>query len=459
MVARLRNPEAYFPVALAGICLVIGLLAGRNPGLGLGVALGIVFVIVVLSDLRYGVWAMAFLAVTETLPSFGALSLAKAAGVILAISWMATVSRKETRGKTLLEAQPVLTLLLACFLAWSALTLVWAESTSEGVTALTRYAPNLLLFPIIFSALRRRGDVVAVLGTIVVAGALAAAMGVASPTQTEGDLVRATGTVGDANELAAALVVGLVLAMGFAVNRGFSGEKRLLCGLVAALAFAGILLSLSRGGFVALACVLVVSVFVAGRWRPQVVVATALVLGCAVFYFSSVASLPARERVTSVGGGTGRVDIWTTAWRMVEDEPIRGVGAGNFPVSSIHYLLQPGSIERDEFIIDTPKVTHNTYLQVLAEEGIVGAALFLGIILICMACIWRAARRFARMGDERMELLARALFIALIGLLAADFFISEMFSKLLWLLLAVGPPLLAVSARTPEQERRGLEPA
>jgi hypothetical protein len=35
--------------------------------------------------------------------------------------------------------------------------------------------------------------------------------------------------------------------------------------------------------------------------------------------------------------------------------------------------------------------------------------------------------------------------------LTADFFISEMYSKLLWLLLALGPALLAMSARAEDR--------
>ena len=127
---------------------------------------------------------------------------------------------------------------------------------------------------------------------------------------------------------------------------------------------------------------------------------------------------------------------------MVEDKPIRGIGSGNFPISSIHYLLQPGVLERDEFIIDTPKVAHNTYLHVLAELGIVGLALFLTIIGFAISCALKAARWFGRAGDTDMELFARGMIVALVGILAADFFISEQYGKQLWLLLGLGPALL-----------------
>jgi O-antigen ligase len=136
-------------------------------------------------------------------------------------------------------------------------------------------------------------------------------------------------------------------------------------------------------------------------------------------------------------------------WRMVEDKPVIGVGSGNFPISSIHYLLvKPGAIERDEFILDHPKVAHNSYLQILAELGIVGLALFLSIIGFAIWCALKAAQWFGRAGDTQMEIVARAMVVALVGILAADFFITEQYGKQLWLLLGLGPALLGVARRT-----------
>ncbi len=62
------------------------------------------------------------------------------------------------------------------------------------------------------------------------------------------------------------------------------------------------------------------------------------------------------------------------AWRSVEANPAEGLGAGNFAVSSKHYLLEPGALARSDEIIDEPKVAHNSYLGVLAELGMVGSA-------------------------------------------------------------------------------------
>jgi O-antigen ligase len=151
-----------------------------------------------------------------------------------------------------------------------------------------------------------------------------------------------------------------------------------------------------------------------------------------------------RDRVLNADGGTGRTDIWKVGLRMVKAHPVRGVGSGNFKISSIHYVLQPGTIRYDYFI-GHPKVAHNMYLHVLAELGIVGLLLFMSIIGFAVNCAFRAAKKFAASGDEDLDLLTRAVMLAVLGMLAADFFLSGQLSKQLWLLLGLGPALLAVA--------------
>jgi O-antigen ligase len=136
---------------------------------------------------------------------------------------------------------------------------------------------------------------------------------------------------------------------------------------------------------------------------------------------------------------------------MVLANPEKGVGVGQFETSSVHYLIAPGTIRRSDLIIDQPKVAHNIYLHILAELGVIGLVPFLLILGFALRCALLAAREFGRRGDTSMDLVSRAVFVGLIGILSADFFASEQFSKQLWLLLGIGPALLAIAQRRDER--------
>ena len=61
---------------------------------------------------------------------------------------------------------------------------------------------------------------------------------------------------------------------------------------------------------------------------------------------------------------------------------------------------------------------------------------------------------FARQQDTQMEVIARALFVAIAGVLATDFFGSREYARELWLLLGLAPALLAI-ARSRETQATG----
>lgn len=459
MVARVRNVGIAAPGAL-GLALLLGLLAVRSPVLALAAAAGLPFALLVFSDLAAGFAALAFLGFVDILPSAGALSPVRAAGLLLVMAWMAgIVWRDRNRSTAFFSEHPLLTAALIAFLCWGALSTLWAESSGAGNSALSRYLQNMLLLPIAYAAVRTRRDVKLVAAAIVTGATVAALFAISAPTNPElvAEGGRATGTIGDPNELAASLLVGLAIGAGFAIGRGNAPLLRLLGLCAVPLCALGVLLSLSRGGLIAFGAMLIAAVLFGGRWRAPIAAGFGVVAVGGLVYFTQLASLPARERVTTSGDGSGRIDLWTIAARMVEDHPVLGVGVGNFQIASPHFLLRPGTTQRADLILSSaPKVAHNTYLGIAAELGIPGLLLFLTIVLISLVCGLRAARIWAALGDGTMEALARGVFLGLFGMLIADIFISEMYSKVLWTLLALGPALLAVARR--EAAEAELEP-
>jgi O-antigen ligase len=444
-----RDSGLAYQALLAAAAVGLGLLAGLDYRLAIAAAIGLAFVVLVMGDLTFGLCVFAVVSFLDLLPALGGslLSFSKIVGLLIAVSWLAKVSSSNDTRNDFLAAHPVFAYVLGVLVGFAALSITWAEDPTSGRTAVMRLALNLILFLIVYTAVRTPRQFVWAVGAYVTGAAVAAAYGLLNPPSDVAyyDVSRVGGTLGDPNELASVLVPGMILAGALAIVLSRAPVLRIALLVAAAFCAAGVFLSLSRGGLIATGVALLVALFVAGRWRAQAFVLTVLVACGGLFYFGYLASDDAVDRVTRVEGGTGRTDLWTVGWRMVEANPVGGVGAGNFQTASVHYLLEPGVLRRDEFIVDNPKSAHNTYLQVLTEIGAIGLTLFVAIILFALLCMLRAARIFERLGSPDLELLSRALIVAVAGVLASDFFISEQYSKQLWFLLGLGPALLGVA--------------
>jgi O-antigen ligase len=452
--AAVDAPRRLWPVGVLAAAGLVGVLAGFDPRLALAALAAATIVPLVVAQPLVGVYALVFLSFLETFSGItSGLSLTKLLGALVVLGWVATVATAppaERAQRSLLTREPVLAAALVLFAAWVGMSLAWAERPGETQGAFVRFTLNFFLFPIVLATVRKPRHVVWLFVVFIAAALTSVAFAVASGEESASAEDRLVGFGVNPNQLGALLIIAVVLAATLAAIRSFPPLARGLALGAAGVAAAGLFMTQSRGALVGLAAALVVAPVVVGRGRraAALVLVIATLVGT-VGWFSAVAPDSAVERVTSPGssGGSGREDLWTLGWRMVEDHPVRGVGAGNFPVSSIHYLLQPGRTERDELVIDTPKVAHNIYLTVLSELGIVGLALFTAILIAALAACGRAARLFARAGDPASELLARGLIIALVGFLVASFFSSQIYEKQLWLLLATGPALLAMAER------------
>jgi O-antigen ligase len=441
-------PNRILAAALLASALLVGVLAGYNPPLAIAFTLGVTFLVVALANLTAGVCIFAVLSFLDTLlpvEGQGALSAPKVLGLVLMLSWLALVTAGDREHRERIFSHPGFLFVLIMFVGWTLISASWAENPNAAIETFTRYLPNAMLFLIVFAAVRTRDQLLWVVGAFVLGAFISGAYGlVAAPPS---DDIRLGGAGGDPNETAAAMVAGLALATALAVAlRGRPFLRVASSAVVGILGFA-VFLTASRGGLVALGAALIASIFLAGRQRGRMIAWSAIAVAITVFYFAAIAPDAVRERVIHPEGGTGRVDIWTVGWRMVEAHPVQGIGAGNFTTASVHYLLEPGAILRADFIIDEPKVAHNTYLQVLAELGVVGLVLFLTILVFSLVCAFKAHKVAAAAGDRELDIVARATVVALLALYTAYIFVSRDYGKQLWLLLALCPVMLEIARR------------
>jgi O-antigen ligase len=83
---------------------------------------------------------------------------------------------------------------------------------------------------------------------------------------------------------------------------------------------------------------------------------------------------------------TGRTLIWSAGWELFREHPLLGVGANAFRLTVSRVLGEP--IRLDDPSPAPP--AHNTFLSVLVEQGIVGLALFLALIVSLAVSLWGA---------------------------------------------------------------------
>jgi O-antigen ligase len=448
-IRRLDLDRWGLPAILAAGAVLVGVVAGYEPKLAIAVSFGIAFVVLTMSDLTAGLVSFAALSTIDFASASGSFSVTKLLGFLLAASWLAAVTTRPSARQDFLRIHPFLSALLGLFLAWSVVSLLWAEDAGATLVSAQRWGLNFVLFLIVFTAVQRKEHAIWV-GYGFLAGAAAVAIyGLISPPNPAAE-GRLEGGNLDPNQLAAVLVAGIIVGLGlFAAAR----RKPLARGAVlAGVGFCTIttMLTASRGGLIALAVALVATVILVRGWRLYAVIAALAIAFTGYYYYATVASPQTRERILTTTEGEqlqlqGRTTIWHVGWRTFLANPVVGVGDGNFGVSSRHYLLEPGAVARSDQILRETPAAHNAYLQVAAELGVIGEVLFTGVIVVCLASALLASRDFHRTGDQNMAVYSSALAVATIGFLAACFFISEEQSKQLWLLLALAPALRSIA--------------
>jgi O-antigen ligase len=445
---RLPRNELWLAAVSALLASALGLLAGIDAKLAVSASLAIAFALLALADLTIGLALFTFLGFIVVVPNFAGdtLSVIKIAALPLLVSWLAVVTREGEGRRTLVAAHPVFSLAMVALLAWVALGYIWAENAAAVQGSVFRYALASILVFVVFTAVRKERDVTMVAVAMVAGAVCAGIYGFLNPPAPEfGQLERLGGTLGNPNELATVLVIGIGLSGGLIAASRNALAKAAGAGAIAICLYA-IFLTGSRGGLIALVAMLLSGVLLAKGRRLPLALATVGIVLLGLGYLLTVAPEQSRDRILHPGSGSGRTDIWTVGTRMVAAHPLEGVGGGNFAESSIHYLLRPGALKQDEYIADSPKVAENTYLSVLAELGVPGALIFFSLILFALGCAVRALERFRRSRNARMHALTMAFTVSFIGLLVADFFASKEYARELWLLVGMGPALLAMSA-------------
>ncbi len=421
----------------AGFAIPLGVLAASAPRLAIAGLLALGFVALAVHDIAAGVAAFSVLTLMEEVPPVAGTPVVKLAGALLVVLLL----RDRLGLARLLHERPAMACAAGFLAIWAGVTSLWAENPWVALSSTFRLAAGVVFLFVVYGAVRERKHVRWIVHAFVFGAFIVVLMGAAgiTPGVVQGRFV---GAAGQPNQLASILVPALALG-GFAFASSASRVSRVLISVSLVGILYALLLTGSRGGLVGVAIALVGALILGGPLRKHVVVMLVVAVGIGVAYYGFVANTEAQNRVASftAEGGTGRLDLWTVSASVVADRPLLGVGAGNFPIVEPSYAIDAINLSEVRFIVDTPKVAHNTFLELQAELGVPGLIAFLLVVGAALVGAVRAITAAVELGDRELEYLARGITVGLVGFLATATFGSFQYHKQLWLLLGLAAAL------------------
>ena len=228
----------------------------------------------------------------------------------------------------------------------------------------------------------------------------------------------------------------IALPIALIVTRYAYGEMRLVYGIAAMFMGVAAVFTLSRGGMISILAELVFLAVMgfrhfqatttsgeAGKTRMVMGIAAVVVVLAAIA--TGVIWIGAEPVINRIATGEqnnsdlskmqpyygGRGEIWENTWTMIRHNPLMGVGLGAYETAYPIYA-------RDNGEGGVTAEAHNDYLQVLADTGIIGAAISLWFIIM----LFRAIARGVRSPDPLLAAIALGGGAGLFGLLVHSLF-------------------------------------
>jgi O-antigen ligase len=254
----------------------------------------------------------------------------------------------------------------------------------------------------------------------------------------------------------------------FQASRGWAKAAGLLILILAASTVAA---SQSRGAFVGLVAiglgmlVLQNSIPLAKRIGFIVAVSVSLLIAAPPGYWDLIRSLQDPQEDYNWSAENGRKALMKRGLGYMVSYPLFGVGINNFPMAE-------GTIssKATNHVAGTGirwAAAHNTYIQIGAELGLAGMALWLTLIFRgihgCIKLNRRLPKAWARGDPEQRALYyaTSALPVAIFGFAVSSFFVSFAYLELFYVLATIltGLFIFAEEKLKEQRESMGLAPA
>jgi putative inorganic carbon (HCO3(-)) transporter len=421
----------------------------QNPYLILGAATGLIVVAVTFVEPVLGLYLFVVAAFTEASWMFGSVSAARLLGILTLAAWIA---RSVASGRFEI-VMPGHAWFAAMFASWGLMSALWAMDTQRLLAALLLLVQLMALYILVINlvnSVKRVQIILAIITVVSLALALLTISRVVSGELVDGRVDLGHISVADMNTQAAYFLPSATVFMVFFSHKAQLAQKLLLLLGLSVIALA-ILATSSRGAMVSLVAILVLGMIIDHKlW--QVALPALLVGGVAMLFLPHTFVERLQTLVTLSDRGNGRVDIWLVALRIIRSHPVLGVGLDSFGRAFDRYVAETPGIIRD---IGRGRGSHNTFLNVQSELGVIGTLLFLVFLGMTLKSGLLAVSNWRRAGSPHMAALALAAWLSLAGMLVVGVFLDLQYWKLFWLLLALPEVMRRLSVESVQETACG----
>jgi putative inorganic carbon (HCO3(-)) transporter len=435
--ATLRRNSPYACAALLGGA--IGLVVARQPLVAVALIAATVggLIVVTRPDLVLLVMIAALPWENKLHYPSASLSAVKGIGLVVMLSYLLRLAGDRRK---MIYLPPLLGIVTALGV-WISLSLVVSPNPSEGLQKLVRWALFFAFFFLVIQLVEGRPGIRRALRWFTASTAAAAIYALWLFVVARSGY-RVAGPLQDPNDFAYLLACTLPIA-GYLMS---SDRQRAVWGVCFVVIAAAMLATFSRGALVGLGTLVVWAVLTrrVPIWVLTSSLITALVVAALAFTLWRPLLNTALHQKTHIAQSNteSRLAFWAAAIKLAEQRPLTGVGPERFPVEALPLLRNNP--------LNLPKpVTHNSYLEILSENGIPALLLFIAYLATAWGLLRQVQRRAARDKDDDERHLATALQASFIIAIVSATFLSEELTSPFWLLGGLAVVLARTGAGTP----------
>jgi len=296
------------------------------------------------------------------------------------------------------------------FIAICILSIFWSDSPMVSLKELPLFLAGPLLYFITTNNIYHKGQIEHLINAILIIGTL---LGIYGILQYQGidfpfwlkniGRQRVFGFFGNVNYFAEYLIIPLAIAVPlFFVSKNKMKKLLLLIGILAM--GTSLILTFTRGSYLGFGTSLIFmfflfifsggKTFIRDNKKIFIIVFLMIILIISLFIIPNplnkpgtiISKIKGRTSVTQLIQGSSikrRIAIWKFTTLIIKDHPLLGSGLGTFKYNSLKYqakFFEQGD-NRALYPYGIADKTHNEYLQLWAELGIIGLAIFIWLMI------------------------------------------------------------------------------